>query len=217
MKRTLTLVLVLSLVLGAFASAEAKKKKRKPVTETLYLHGTETVGEIDLVNNFAAAYNRMDTTEPSETVPRSLQFTTWEGNPPLWNDCAGSYLLPVWTSPVVGKIVGDIKVTLHTVSGPKAVTVQVWPDLLTQTCASNDLSEGQYPEPAAEATMDLALGTGVTEFVMEDVKFEAEAFLTMMILPQGAAPGRVLYDATDFASSLEFSCISKSGKPCTES
>lgn len=218
MKRAVTLVLISGLLLGSVATAEAKKKKKKskkPVTETLYLHGAETVGEIDLINNFGASYNKMTTTEPSETAPRSLQFTTWDGTP--WNDCAGSYLLPVWTGNVSGKIVGDIKVTLHTVSGPKAVTVQVWPDLMTQTCASNDVSEGQYPEPAAEMTGNLALGTGVTEFVLEDVNFKAEAFLTMMILPQGPAPGRVMYDATDFASSVEFSCISKSGKPCTES
>jgi hypothetical protein len=214
MRRVSAMVLVLGLVFGAVTSAQAKKSK--PVKATLYLHGTETLGEVDLANNFGASYNKMSTAEPTGEAPKSLQFTTWTGDPAMWNDCAGSYLLPVWTAPVSGRVVGDIKVTLHTLSAPRAVTVQVWPDLMTQTCASNDVSQGDYPTPAAEATVDLPAGPGVSEVVLEKVNFKAVAALTVMILPNGPVPGRVLYDSPDFASSLEFSCIPKSGKTCTE-
>jgi hypothetical protein len=218
MKKFVSILAILGLMLGAVTMAEAakkRKKKAKPVKTTLYFHGTETVGEVDLAANFATAYNKMDTTKPAAGAPKSLQFTTWSGDPAIWNDCAGSYLLPVWTGDVSGKVVGDMKVTLSTVSGPKAVTVQVWPDLMTQTCGSNDTSTGEYPEPAAEATVDLPPGTGETQVVLEDVKFKALGRVTLQILPAGPAPGRVLYDSADYASRIEFSCIPAKGKKCT--
>jgi hypothetical protein len=214
MRRVISTLLVLGLVFGALASAHAAKKA-KPQAVSFFFHGTETLGEVDLANNFAAAYNRMDATEPADATPKSLQFTTWTGEPTAWNDCAGSYLLPVWTGSLAGKITGDMKVTLNTISGPKAVNVQVWPDLTTQTCASNDLGEGQYPEPAAQATVDLAPGAGETEVVLKHVNFTARAVLTLQILPVGPAPGRVLYDSPDFASRIEFKCTPLSGKSCT--
>jgi hypothetical protein len=213
MKRLISIVLTLGLVVGAAASAEAGKRA-KPVKTTFYFHGTETVGEVDLANNFAAAYNKMDTTEPADAAPKSLAFTTWHGDPQMWNDCAGSYLLPVWTGSVTGRIVGDIKITLNTISGPKAVTVQVWPDLTTQTCGPNDTSDGTYPVPAAETMVDLAPGSGETTAILKNVNFKAQAVLTFMILPEGPAPARVLYDSPDYASSLEFTCIPKTGRTC---
>lgn len=213
MRRVISILLVSGLMFGAVASAEAAKKK-KPVPVTFYFHGTETIGEIDLVNNFAVGYSKMDPTEPSEPAPRSRPFTTWTGDPQMWNDCAGSFLLPVWTGALSGKVVGDMKVTLHTLSAPKEVTIQVWPDLATQTCGSNDLGEGDYPVPAAEATATLPAGPGETEIVLKDVKFQASSMLMLQILPHGPLPGRVLYDASDYSSRVEFSCIPKSGKSC---
>ena len=213
MKRVVAMLLTLGLVLGAVSTAGAAKKA-KPVTATLYFHGIETAGELDIANNLGAGYNKMDTTEPAAGPPKSQQFTTWTGDPAIWNDCAGSALLPVWTAPVSGKVVGDIKVTLHTVSAPKTVSVQVWPDLFAQACASNDTSTGVYPEPAAEATVDLPPGPGTSEIVLKKVNFKAIQGMTVMILPHGPLPGRVLYDSADYASSLTFSCIPKSGKSC---
>jgi hypothetical protein len=204
------MLLIFGLMFGAVASAEAKKKAKKPVSVTYYFHGTETVGEIDLVNNFAVSYLKMDSTEPTEPAPRSRPFTTWSGDPQMWNDCAGSALLPVWTGPLSGKVVGDMKVTLHTLSAPKAVTIQVWPDLASQACASNNLGEGDYPEPAAETTVDLPAGPGESEIILKNVKFDASAMLMLQVLPHGPAPGRVLYDSPDFASKIEFKCIPKS-------
>lgn len=213
MRRVVSMFLVFGLMFGAIASAEAAKKK-KPVPMTFYLHGTETVGEVDLANNFGTAYLKMDTSEPVEAAPRSRPFTTWVGDPQMWNDCAGSALLPVWTGALSGKVVGDIKVTLHTASAPKDVLVQIWPDVMTQTCASNDLAEGDYPQPAAEATASLPPGPGETEVVIKNVKFDAISNLMVQLTPVGPLPGRVLYDSPDFSSRIEFTCIPKSGKSC---
>lgn len=212
MRRVISILLVSGIMFGAVASAEAAKKK--PVPVTLYLHGTETVGEIDLANNFGSAYLKMDPTEPAEAAPRSRPFTTWVGDPQMWNDCAGSALLPVWTGALSGKVVGDIKVTLHTASAPKDVLVQIWPDLMTQTCASNDLAEGDYPKPAAEATASLPAGPGETEVVIKNVKFDAIGSLMVQLTPVGPLPGRVLYDSPDFSSRIELTCIPRSGKSC---
>ncbi|MDQ3876798.1 MAG: hypothetical protein M3290_00390 [Actinomycetota bacterium] len=215
MKRFISILGVVGLTFGAIASADAKTTA-KPAKSTFYLHGSTTVGEVDLANNFAATYNRMDTAKPTDPTPKSLEFTTWTGNPSLWNDCAGSYLLPVWSGSVSGKIVGNIKVTLNTVAAPRDVTIQVWPDLMTQTCASNDLSDGDYPQPAAQATVTLPPGPGSTTVVLKNPKgFKATTALTMQLLPNGPVPGRVLYDSASFASSVQFSCIPSSGKSCT--
>jgi len=215
MRRIVSMLLIFGLMFGAVASAEAKKKKsKKPVPLTYYFHGTETVGEIDLASNFGAGYLKMDSTEPTEPAPRSRPFTIWTGDPQMWNDCAGNYLMPVWTGPLSGKVVGDMKVTLHTLSAPKTVTIQVWPDLAAMACASNDLAEGDYPTPAAETTIDLPPGPGESEIVLKNVKFDASSMLMLQVVPHGPVPGRVLYDSPDFASKIEFKCIPKSGKSC---
>lgn len=214
MKRLISVVVLLGLLVGATASVAVAKKKAKPVQTTFYLHGTETVGEVDMANGFGASYTKMDSTEPSDPAPKSRVLTTWRGEPAMWNDCAGSYLLPVWTGAMSGKVVGDIKVTLHAAGAPTSVALQVWPDLMSQTCASNDLSEGGYPEPAGEVVVDLPAGTGEVEAVIEDVNFNVLGSLVLMVLPEGPAAARVLYDSPDFASRVEFSCLPASGKTC---
>ena len=210
MKRIVAIVAVVGLIFGAVSVAEAGKKKKKPVKSTLYLHGTETVGDVDTVNNFGAAYNKMDTTKPGGDPPKSKQLTWWKGVP--FNDCAGSYLAPVWQGSVAGRVVGDVKVTLFAVGAPTDVIVQLWPDVMTQVCASNDLSTGEYPQPV-EASV--ALAPGENTFVIEDVNLKARGFLTLQITGDGPAAGRVLYDTTDFASRVEFKCIPTKGKSCT--
>jgi hypothetical protein len=209
MKRVIVSIMALTLLLGSVVSAQAGKK---PASVKFFLHGTEMLGEVDMANNFGAAYNKMDTTEPDGPAPKSFGISAWGGPP--WNDCAGMFILPVWTGAVAGKIVGDIKISLYSVSGPRSVTVQIWPDVSGQTCASNDVSEGQYPEPAAQATIALTPGAGVTEAVIEDVNFKAVGILMLQIRPTSPAPGRLLYDAADFASSIEFKCIPARGKSC---
>jgi hypothetical protein len=212
MKRIVAVIAVLGLLVGAVSVAEAgKKKKKKPVKSTLYFHGTETVGDIDTANNVGTAYLKMDTAKPEGQVPKSKQFTLWAGYP--WNDCAGNYFVPVWQGAVAGRVVGDIKVTIHTAAAPTPVNVQIWPDLMTQTCASNDLAGGEYPEPAAQAQTTLA--PGETTVTLKDVNFKARGFLTLQLLPEGPAAGRVLYDAAGFESRIEITCIPAKGKSCT--
>ena len=209
MKRFIVLTMAFALLFGSVVSAQAGKK---PTTVKLFLHGTEMLGEIDMANNIGTAYNKMDATEPDGAAPKSWGVSVWGGTP--WNDCAGMALLPVWTSGVTGTIKGDIKVTLHSVNGPRAVEVQIWADIASQQCASNDTSTGTYPPPNASATVDLAPGLGVTEAVIKGVNFKAHGILMLQIRPVGPNPGRILYDAADYASSLEFSCIPASGKSC---
>jgi hypothetical protein len=209
MKRIVALVAVFGLIFGAVTAAEAGKKKKKPVKASLFFHGTETVGELDTANNFGASYNKMDATEPDGAAPKSKQFTIWNSTP--WNDCAGNFLAPVWQGEVAGRVVGDIKVTLFAGAAPTNVVVQVWPDIMSQQCASNDLSEGEFPQPA-EASATLAPGENT--IVIEDVNIKARGALTLQILGDGPAAGRVLYDAADFASGIEFKCIPARGKSC---
>jgi hypothetical protein len=220
MKRVVAVIAIVGLMVGAVSVADAakrrKKKKVKPVKTTLYFHGEQPTGELDLATDFPTLkYLQMDTQKPATGAPKSRQFTTWAGDPQMWNDCAGSFILPVWTGQTSGRVVGDMKVTLNTVSAPKAVTVQVWPDLLTQACATNDVQAGDYPEPAAEQTADIPAGPGKTVVTLKKVNFKAIGYLTLQILPVGPAPGRVLYDSTDFASSVSFGCIPAKGKRCS--
>ena len=210
MKRILAFVAVVGLIFGAVSVAEAGKKKPKPVKSTLYLHGNETVGEVDTVNGFAAYYLKMDTTKPGGDPPKSKQLSWWKGPP--FNDCAGSYLAPVWQGEVAGRVVGDVKVTLFAAGAPTDVFVQLWPDVMTQTCGSNDLGEGEYPQPVEAST---TLAPGENTFVIEDVNIKTRGFLTLQVTGGGPTAGRVLYDSTDYASRVEFKCIPAKGKSCT--
>lgn len=212
MKPLIGISLILGLVVGSVATADAAKKKPAPVE--FFFHGTEAIGEIDLVNNFGAAYNKMDTTEPDGDVPKSITGLTWAEDPQMWNDCAGMYTLPVWTGPLSGRIVGDMKLTLHTISVGRPMTVEIWPDIATQTCASNDLSEGTYPEPAAMARIDIPPGHSTVEYTFEDVNIKAVGSLLIQFTSVGPAAARILYDSPDLASSLSFKCIPARGKSC---
>ena len=209
MRRIFVLTALVGLLAANVVPAEAAKK---PVKAHLFLHGTEMFGELDMANNFAVGYNKMDTTEPDGAAPKSWGLSAWGGDP--FNDCAGMAVLPVWTSGFSGTVKGDIKVNLYSVNGPREVEVQIWADVASQTCASNDVSEGQYPPPNATVTVDLAPGVGLTEAVIEDVNFKVHGILMLQIRPVGPNPGRLLYDSPDYASSIELSCVPANGNSC---
>lgn len=215
MKRFFVLFLALGLIAGSVVTAEAKKKS-KPIPMTFFLHGTELIGEIDAVNNLSAgAYNKMDPAEPSGPAPKSMGLIDYVVGPN--SDCAGNYLYPVWTGNVSGRIVGELKVTFHTIGAPRSVDVRIWPDVMSQACAGNDLAEGSYPAPAYEQSVTLPAGPGVTEVVFEDVDLATIGSFMLQITPPPGEPlpGRVLYDSADFASSVEFTCIPPKGaKAC---
>lgn len=217
MKRSVILALTLGLFVGSVATADAAKRKKKPVPVQFFFHGTEAVGEIDMVNNLSAfSYNKMDTTEPAaDPAPKSMSWVDYVVGPN--SNCAGNYLYPVWTGALTGRVVGDIKVVFHTVSAPRTVDVRVWPDIMSQACEGNGLAEGTYPVPAAEKSVTLPAGPGMVEVVLEDVNFEAAGSIMIQITPPAGEPlpGRVLYDSADYASSMQFSCIPTQGKSCT--
>ena len=209
MKRTLSLVLALGLLVGGAVSAEAAKKA-KPVKTTLYLHGTETLGELDHVNSITGAYTRMDPTEPTGPAPKSRPMTFWWGSP--FNQCAGYPLASVWTGNLSGKVVGDLTLTIHSVAVPGTVRVQIWPDVAGMICAGNDLSEGEFPAPVVDTVA--TVGPGETEIVLENVGFKAVGSMMLQILSEGPGSGRLLYDSPEFDSRIEFNCIPKAGKAC---
>ena len=214
MKKALTIALITGLVAGALAVGPAQAKKAKAQSVTFYLHGTETIGEIDIANNFAVGYSKMDTAKPKDPVPKSVTGLFWKEH---WNDCAGMYGLPAWTGNVSGQITGDMKLSLHTINRPAgAIEVEIWPDVSTMMCADNDFSEGSYPDPVASATVNLPPGHDATTVVFKNVNFKAVGSLLVQITSVGGpASTRILYDSPEFASSLKFSCIPTKGNSCT--
>lgn len=215
MKKFVVLSLALGLIFASVTTADAKKKA-KPIPMTFFFHGTEMIGEIDAMNNISGGtFNKMDTTEPSGAAPKSMGLIDYVVGPN--SDCAGNYLYPVWTGQLAGRIVGDFKVTFHSIGAPRSVDVRIWPDIMSQACAGNDLAEGTYPAPALEQSVDLPAGPGVTEVVFKNVNFQAMGSMMVQITPPPGEPlpGRILYDSPDYASSVEFSCIpSKGAKAC---
>lgn len=213
MKRIITVALLAGLIAGSLAAMPAhakKKKKAKPVATTLYMHGNLPFGELEFPDTINGVFMPMDKNEPGGGAPKSMGLTNYAGGPNT--QCAGNGLFPLWVGDLSGKIVGDIKVTMHTITGPASqVEVRVWPDISALAC--ND----SYPEPAGQVTVDLPAGHGETEAVIEGVKFPAASRLMIQISPvlPGPTQGRILYDSADMATQISFGCIPSSGKSCT--
>ncbi|MFN2388790.1 MAG: hypothetical protein ABR575_04190 [Actinomycetota bacterium] len=225
MKKILLGGLIAALVVGSLglpAAAKKKKKQVKPVPTALYLHGNESIGEVEGFPFIAPeGFLVMDPTEPEGTESKSKGITNYVAGPVY--DCAGNLYWPVWIGNVAGTIKGDMKLTFHARSTPGNVTVRVWPDVASQQCAT----QGFYPEPVGEVTVALPSGQGTVEAVIEDVDFEAASGVMIQISPERSAEAggrpvylpfvaRVLYDATTTPSVLEFSCIPASGRSCTK-
>lgn len=224
-KKSTVCVLAAGLLAGALVAPAVAAKKAKPVPTTLYMHGTEVVGEAESTPVVADAYLSMDTTEPSGAEPKSHGIFNGVVTPNT--HCAGNNLFPVFVGNVSGRIVGDMKVTLHALSTPGKVDVRVWPDKMSLLCTSTLGGSADYPEPAGEVTVDLPAGHGTIEAVFEDLDFVASANLMIQVSPETTPVGpeevmapfvaRVLYDTPDFASSVEFQCIPAKGKKsCAE-
>jgi hypothetical protein len=212
------------LVAGSLVAPALAKKKAKPVTTTLYMHGGEIVGELESTPLVADAPLSMDPTEPTGAEPKSHGILNGVVTPN--HQCAGNNLFPVFVGNVTGRIVGDMKVTLHALSTPGKVDVRVWTDKMGLLCTSELAGTTDYPEPAAEATLDLPAGHGVIEAVFEDLDVLATTNMMIQISPETTPVGpeevmapfvaRILYDATDYASNVEFQCIPAKGqKSCT--
>ncbi|MBA2724504.1 MAG: hypothetical protein H0U53_00810 [Actinobacteria bacterium] len=218
MKKILVALLSLSLVVGALAlPAAAKKKKSKPVATTLYAHGPNQLGEVDGALWFSELGAgkpplRLDATEPGAGAPKSQFFMG-----PAFNDqCTGlPVAFPTFEGELSGTIVGDVKMTTYFVSAPGKIIARIWTDVPNFSC--NDA----YVEPASEVEIDVPAGEGEVEIVFPGLKQQALASVLVEILAPGGADysgqvGRILYDSTDAATRLEFSCIpAKGSTSCT--
>jgi hypothetical protein len=215
-------------VFVASIAAPASAGKAKPDKTTLYLHGTEQIGETESFSAVADTLLPMDAKKPAGTDIKSKMITNYGVGPNT--QCAGNNLFPVWSGKVTGHIKGDIKFTFNTVGTPGQVEVRVWPDVYSSMCDSENpaATASDYPDPAGAVTVDLPAGPGTTEAVIKGVDFDAIGSLVVQISPIVAvdipSPGgsvlapfhsRILYDTADYASALEFTCVPvKGSKSC---
>lgn len=204
--------LAAALVAAPLSPATAAKKKPKPVQTKLLFHGSMPFGEIESRAN--GAYLPMTPAEAGGSEPKSYQVTNFGGGPNT--QCAGNMYFPVWVGPVAGKIVGDIKVTLHAISSGGTVDVRVWPDVNSLLCDSAATGAMEYVEPATSATVSLPPGHGAIEVVLPNTEFTAQALMMVQVTPVIIPPffSRVLYDTAEFSSGVEFACIPARGTAC---
>ena len=218
MKRASLVVTLIALIATSLAIAPAHAKK-KPAPVTLYFHGGQYVGEVeipDVVNGF---YRPMDTTEPSDPAPKSVSLAAAGvgGNGTPNPQCSGNPLFPVWVGDVNGTIVGDLKVSLDSISLPATkVDVRVWGVVPGLTACDSQGVEG-YVDPFAETRVDVPPGAGTIEAVLKNVKTKTSGKLMIQFTPvlDGVTATRMLYDSTATISQIEFSCIPASGASCT--
>lgn len=209
MKKIIAAAAVLGLVVGALGvPASAAKKKPKPTPITMFFHGAEPIGEIDMANNLAAGGTvmAMDTEEPTGSPSKSFPFNDFIATPN--EKCSGSPLFPSWSGNLAGRVTGDIKVVFNTIASAGTVDVELFADAGPLSC--NDT----YIPPAAEVTVDLPPGSGTVEAVIEGVDFVLLRNLVIMINPKNLdvpAAGRVLYDSGSDASRVELMCTPAAG------
>jgi hypothetical protein len=197
MRKAFGAILVVGLLVGALVAPAGAKGK--PVKKTFYLHGVESLGEAEIPQTWLdAIWHVMDATKPAEGQPKS-QFVTNYGVGPNTN-CSGNGLLPVWKGEVSGTIVGTITLTLHTLASPGAqLNASLFQD------ATGGCNEAAQP-PAAEATVDVPAGQGVTKIVFKKVRIPVVASLVLQLEPPLPVPTqvRVFYDAASADSNIKF-------------
>ena len=210
-KLSITFLVLATLVsVGLLSPAgAAKKPRRAPVATTLYFHGSSPSGEVDSAPGLIdlTTFMMMDSTAPTDSQVRSKGYA--------WSNaaCAGNRLFPVWIGNMAGKIIGDIKVTFTSISAPQSIDIRVWPDVFQQLCA------GDYPEPAAVASVEVPAGEGILEVVIPTDGIVVSAGLMVQFSPTSIVTdtpglGRLLYDSIDADSRIEFLCLPQSGTSC---
>lgn len=202
MRKLALSVMALAVLVGAIA-APAGAAKKKPTT--LYLHGTEYVGEAGLPSTWLEDnWMRMDTSEPTDSAPKSMFVTNYVSGPNT--TCSGNGLLPTWRGDFKGKVKG-LTLNLHTIASPAAtLKVDVFPDG-TGGCNSTATGASDYVPPAATATVEVAPGHSETVVKFKNKPFKATSSLVLMLSMVGPSPAqvRVLYDSADMASNLQVS------------
>lgn len=193
------------LVAGALVAsitAPAVAGKAKPVKTTLYLHGNTPVGEAgEQASNLSdGATMTMDTTEPAGPVPKS--FGVYQ---PFNEMCVGNPLFPSWQGSFTGTIVGPIKLTAHFAAPATQVRVRLWHDVPFMSCTSSAAGVDNYVEPLFDEVMDVPAGHNAVEFLLKSKKLKVQGNLVLELSQSGpSSQGRVLYDAPETASALEF-------------
>ncbi len=206
MRKLIALLLLATLVAGLNAPATAAKKK--PVRTTLYLHGAHAVGEGGMPEHaLDETVMPMDTKKPSDGTPKSRSVGLVAGN----EDCTGNTTyFPAWVGNLAGTIVGDAKLTIHTLSPGATIRARIWVDTPEGLCNES------YIKPAQEVSVAAPAGQGVVTIKFKKLKLKATSIVMIQVLRSGIRANftRVLYDSTDAASKLEFSCIPARGKKC---
>lgn len=215
MRRFLSIALLAGLIASSLG-APATAARRKPIKMTYYLHGNDVVGEAYL--NTDGTYLAMNRKKPAGAEPKSIFVTNYVVGPNT--ACSGNGLLPTWKGPLVGRVAGTVTVTLNTISTPATrLKVEIFPDG-NGGCDGGSLGNTGYVPPAAARSVAVAPGPGVTKVVFKNVRFKtlSHVILQLSIDPAPAPVGpqqvRVLYDSTDFASSIKLTCTPTRGKKC---
>ncbi|MEA2446946.1 MAG: hypothetical protein QOK47_583 [Actinomycetota bacterium] len=227
MKKLIAIAAIAASITTSFVGGPASAAK-KPVQTSLFLHGTEAIGEMESLPAVADAYLRMDPTEPADSTPKSKLITNYGVGPNA--TCAGNNLFPVWIGTMSGRIKGDMKLTFSSLGTPGPVEIRVWGDVLSQACDSASTGTFDYVDPAGSVVVDLPPGPGTVEAVIKGLDLKVTTALMLQVSPvillDIPDPGgyvlnpfvnRILYDAPDYASVLEFNCIPTTGKTCATS
>jgi hypothetical protein len=203
---------LLGMIAGALASPAAAK--RKPVATTLYLHGTEFVGESEAFLPVAhEGFLTMDPSPPSDQE-KMRQITNYSAGPNA--RCAGNNLFPTWIGQVSGKVAGNMKFVFTSIGTPGLVDINVWADV---PGGADYCNEG-YVEPQAQALgVALPSGEADVEAVLETPGFQVTQTLLVQVSPSTMdvagtqRPGsnvfvsRIEYDSKSHSAGLSFSCI----------
>ena len=203
MKRIAALLAVACVAAAFVAPAEAGKTKT--FKHTVYLHGTQPIGESEAPDTWVGGiWMKMDGTKPAAGAPKSTFVTNYVGGPNT--DCSGNGLLPVWAGDMAGTIKGTVTVELHTIASPAAsLEARLYPD------ANGGCNEAAMA-PAASTIVDVAPGQSVTKIQFKKVNIKVLSRLVLQLNMAGAptpAQVRVLYDSDTAASSVKFTCIKK--------
>lgn len=199
------LLIALSSAALVVSTAAAPAVAAKKAT-TLYLHGRGPATEAYINETWIDSnWMSMDTTEPSNPYPSSMNVTNYVTGPNT--DCNGNGLLPVWKGNYVANFKGTVKVTLNTVATPNAqMTVSLYPDPTGQCTSNLPTGASEAPPPAATSLVDVAPGQAETVVEFKNIKFKAVGSLALQLsMPGDAAQIRILFDSPDFASNVSLS------------
>lgn len=228
LKRVVAASVLVLVVTSLTAPAMAKKRKPKPpapipVATSLFLHGSQALGELDAVENRVdGRWMVMDGTKPRGGQSKSMFVTNYAVGPNT--NCNANRLVPTWVAEMSGEVVGDVKITLRAAAMPAIIRVSLTPDVVGSQC--ND----RRVEPAATIDVEVPAGDQTIEVIFPGVRFSVTRNLALMLsnvnylpLPDPPPPVpclscrttpnqvRLFYDSRSDAAKMEFGCFPASG------